>query len=270
MNWIYHSPSINRHINTQITMNFTEKMKSLSVGSSDRKTIPMASRQIGSWQVAVSRHPRTPRELTRRYDAAARNWARTVHRFQLEAAYRELLIESGAPAALARAGVKAHALDCGVGSGSLSIALSRILPKQIAHHGIDMSGEMLATADVAMRQAGLSSTLKQADILSIPYADQSFDVVMAAHVLEHLPEPRRALIEMTRVLKPGGLLFVCMTRRSFFGALIQVRWRTWAITERQGAGWLRDCHLSDIGFRPVKLGSCAGQASMALWALRPA
>ena len=230
----------------------------------------MASRQIGSWHVAVSRHPRTPGELANRYDAVARNWAQTAHRFQLESAYRKPLIESGAPAVLAHVGAQARSLDCGVGSGSLSIALNRTLPKPIAYHGIDMSGEMLATADAAMHQAGLSSTLKQADILSIPYADQSFDLVMAAHVLEHLPEPRRALIEMIRVLKPGGLLFICMTRRSFFGALIQIRWRTWAVTARQGVGWLRDCHLSDIGFQPVKLGSYAGQASMAFWARRPA
>ena len=195
---------------------------------------------------------------------------RTAHRFQLEPAYQEPLIESGAPAVLARAGAQARSLDCGIGSGSLSLSLNSTLSKQIAYHGIDMSSEMLTTADIAMQQAGLSPTLEQADILSIPYADQSFDLVMAAHVLEHLPGPRRALIEMIRVLKPGGLLFICMTLWSFFGALIQLRWRTWAITERQGVGWLRDCHLSAIGFRPVKLGSYAGQASMVFWAHRPA
>jgi len=160
-------------------------------------------------------------------------------------------------------------LDCGIGCGSLSIALNSILPDHVAFYGIDMSAAMLATADVMMRQTGLLPQLKQADIHSIPYADQSFDFVMAAHVLEHLPEPQRALNEMIRVLKPGGMLFVCMTRRSVFGALIQLRWRTWAITERQGVAWLQDCQLADIGFRPVNLGSYAGKASMAFWARRP-
>lgn len=230
----------------------------------------MASRRIGSWRVTVSRDLRSPAELAKRYDTVASTWSRTAHRLNLEAAYKKPLIESGAPTALARTGEKARVLDCGIGSGSLSIALNSTLPKQIAYHGIDMSGEMLATAEVAMRQVGLSSTLKQADILSIPYANQSFDLVMAAHVLEHLPEPRRALTEMVRVLKPGGRLFVCMTRRSVFGTLIQVRWRTWAVTDSQGVKWLRECHLSDIGFQPVMLGSYAGQASTAFWARRPA
>lgn len=250
-------------------MNDTEQLKGSSAGSPDLKTIPVASRQIGSWHFAISRRAWTPEELADRFDAVSGSWERTTHRFRVEDAYREPLIESGARTALASAGARARALDCGIGKGSLSIALDSILPKPIAYHGIDVSGEMLASAEVAMQQAGLSPKLKQADILSIPYADQSFDLVMAAHVLEHLTEPHRALTEMIRVLKPGGLLFVCMTRRSVFGSLIQLRWRTWAVTERRGVGWLHDCQLSDIEFLPVKLGSCAGQASLAFWARRP-
>ncbi|MEQ8510034.1 MAG: class I SAM-dependent methyltransferase [Rhodospirillaceae bacterium] len=248
-------------------MSVPEQLKAASVGLSAMKTIPVASRQFGSWYVAISRRIRTPLELANRYDALAGSWARTAHRFRLEDAYQEALIQSGARIALAGTGVQA--LDCGIGCGSLSIALDRILLKPVAYHGIDVSGEMLTSAEVAMQQAGLSPELKQADILSIPYPDQSFDLVMAAHVLEHLPDPCRAITEMVRVLKPGGLLFVCMTRRSVFGALIQLRWRTWAITQRQGVGWLRDCQLSNIACLPVKLGSCAGQASLAFWAHKP-
>ena len=250
-------------------MKLNKQTAGSSFNPSVQKTIPLTSHQFGSWQVAISRRPRAPEEMASRYDAVSGSWRRTARRFQLETAYREPLLACDAQAVLAHAGSEARVLDCGIGCGSLSIALNSILPDQIAYYGIDMSGEMLAAADAVMRQTGLSPQLKQADILSIPYADQSFDFVMAAHVLEHLPEPQRALNEMIRVLKPGGMLFVCMTRRSAFGALIQLRWRTWAITERQGVAWLRDCQLADIGFRPVNLGSCAGKASMAFWARRP-
>jgi demethylmenaquinone methyltransferase/2-methoxy-6-polyprenyl-1,4-benzoquinol methylase len=128
---------------------------------------------------------------------------------------------------------------------------------------------MLVTADAEMRRAGISAQLEQADIHSIPYADQTFDVVMAAHVLEHLPEPQNALSEMMRVLKPGGVLFICMTRRSVFGTFIQLRWRTWAVSERQGVTWLRDLDLENIGVQPISLGPCVGQASTAFWARKP-
>ena len=119
-----------------------------------------------------------------------------------------------------------------------------------------------------MQRAGLELHLQQADVMSLPYKDQSFDAVMAAHVLEHLPDPQRALAEMVRVLKPGGGVFLCVTRRSLFGALVQLLWRTWAITEQEGIAWLSASHLVEVGYQPVRLGS-AGFASTAFWARRP-
>lgn len=233
------------------------------------KTIPMTSHWFGSWEVAINRRPHAQQDLASQYDAASESWAQTSRRFQLETAYRKPLLACDAVSVLADAGPDARVLDCGIGSGSLSIALSNILPGPILYHGIDVSREMLITANAEMRRAGMSAQLEQADILSIPHADQYFDVVMAAHVLEHLPEPQLALTEMIRVLKPGGVLFVCMTRRSVFGTFIQLRWRTWAVSEQQGVTWLRDCHLENIGFQPVSMGSCAGQASVAFWAQKP-
>ncbi|GAB5509211.1 MAG: hypothetical protein Rhims3KO_06120 [Hyphomicrobiales bacterium] len=240
-----------------------------SIDPSSQQTIPMTNYRFGSWQVAISRQPRAKEDLASQYDAVSRNWQQMTRRYGLGAAYRRPLVASGAGAALGEVGSQATVLDCGIGSGALAIALSSILPESPKFCGIDLSGEMLARADVEMRRVGLTSELTQADILSIPYADASFDFVMAAHVLEHLPEPLCALKEMVRVLKPGGILFVCLTRRSKFGAFIQMWWRTWAITEQQGVAWLQVCRLKDIGFQPIRLGSCAGQASTAFWARRP-
>lgn len=240
-----------------------------SIDPSRQQPIPLTNYRFGSWQVAISRQPRAKEELARQYDAASRIWQRTTRRYGLDAAYRRSLVASGAGVALGKIGSQATVLDCGTGNGALAIALDGILPESPAFCGIDLSGEMLARAKVEMRKAGLTPELRQADILSIPYADESFDFVMAAHVLEHLPEPHHALREMVRVLKPGGMLFVCLVRRSGFGAFIQVRWRTWAITQQQGVTWLQACHLEDIGAQPFRLGSCAGLASTAFWGRRP-
>ncbi|WP_167853577.1 class I SAM-dependent methyltransferase [Roseovarius aestuariivivens] len=229
----------------------------------------MASRRIGSWEVLVKRLPLSSADLANRYDAASSRWERTAARFRLEAAYQEPLLTSHIATVLGQAGPQARVLDCGVGTGSLSIALDRILVDRVTFHSIDTSAKMLVRARSKMHAAGLRAHCQQADVLSLPYDDQSFDVVMAAHVLEHLPDPKRALREMIRVLKPGGMVFVCLTRPSLFGALIQLKWRTWAVTEKQGVAWLHDCQLADVGCEPVHLGACAGVASTAFWARRP-
>ncbi|MGC1498074.1 MAG: class I SAM-dependent methyltransferase [Sulfitobacter sp.] len=232
------------------------------------KSIPMMVQQIGSWEVLINRRPRTPQELTSRYDALSESWGRITRRLQLETAYRKPLKASGISAMLDHHGPDAWVLDCGIGNGSLSIALNSILPRSAQFHGIDMSAKMLVSAGALLQEAGIQPHLKQANVLSLPYDDQSFDVVMAAHILEHLSDPQLALSEMFRVLKPGGMIFVCMTRPSFFGALIQLRWRTWAISEDQGITWLLNCNLTEIDLQPVHLGSCAGHASTAFWARR--
>ncbi|SEN03596.1 demethylmenaquinone methyltransferase / 2-methoxy-6-polyprenyl-1,4-benzoquinol methylase [Roseovarius tolerans] len=232
------------------------------------QAIPMATRRIGSWEVRISRHPLSTTDLTRRYDAMSGRWERTARRFQLTAAYQQPLMISQIAKGLTQVGPKPRILDCGIGNGSLSIALHGILENQVDYHGIDTSADMIVQASTMMRHAGLRPQLQQADVLSLPYDDQSFDVVMAAHVLEHLSAPKRALKEMIRVLKPGGMIFVCMTRPSIFGGFVQLKWRTWAITEQQGIAWLQDCDLADIGCQPVHFTSCAGTASTAFWARR--
>ncbi|SIT16513.1 demethylmenaquinone methyltransferase / 2-methoxy-6-polyprenyl-1,4-benzoquinol methylase [Roseivivax lentus] len=232
--------------------------------------ILMASRRIGSWEVLVTRRPLSSVDLANRYDAASGSWERMAARFQLEAAYKEPLLTSHIATVLGQVGPEARVLDCGVGSGSLSIALDSILTDRVTFHGIDTSAKMLVQARSKMHVAGLRAHYRQADVLSLPYDDQFFDVVMAAHVLEHLPDPKHALREMIRVLKPGGMVFVCATRPSLFGTLIQLKWRTWAVTEKQGVAWLHDCQLADVGYEPVHLGACAGVASTAFWARRPA
>jgi SAM-dependent methyltransferase len=48
----------------------------------------------------------------------------------------------------------------------------------------------------------------ESDILDIPVPDHSFDVVLCTEVLEHVPEPIKAVRELARVLRPGGILML--------------------------------------------------------------
>jgi SAM-dependent methyltransferase len=49
--------------------------------------------------------------------------------------------------------------------------------------------------------------MEVADITAIPHPDESFDAVVCSHVLEHVPEDRRAMAEVRRVLRPGGAAY---------------------------------------------------------------
>jgi SAM-dependent methyltransferase len=51
-------------------------------------------------------------------------------------------------------------------------------------------------------------TLVEASVLELPFPDASFDAVFYHHVIEHVPDARRSLDELNRVLRPGGWLYV--------------------------------------------------------------
>lgn len=73
--------------------------------------------------------------------------------------------------------------------------------------GLDAAGIEPGLSGIAMaRERGV--VLEQGTAESLPYSDNTFDVVHSHHVFEHLADPMTAAREAYRVLKPGGLLFI--------------------------------------------------------------
>jgi SAM-dependent methyltransferase len=68
----------------------------------------------------------------------------------------------------------------------------------------DMSAGMLTETRASLTQLGHVFTYMQADAQAIPFRDESFDAVIANHMLYHVPDIPRALTEFRRVLKPTG------------------------------------------------------------------
>jgi len=60
--------------------------------------------------------------------------------------------------------------------------------------------------------SGLVARAVRADLLSLPFPDASFDVVMASEVLEHIPDDDVAMAEISRVVRPGGRVAVTVPR----------------------------------------------------------
>lgn len=104
-------------------------------------------------------------------------------------------------------------LDVGCGPGSITIELADHVARV---EGIDAAAEAIATARAAAR----SSTrigFRIGEAHDLPYDDDSFDVVYAHQVLQHLRDPVGALREARRVLRPGGLIAV---RDADYGTMV--------------------------------------------------
>jgi ubiquinone/menaquinone biosynthesis C-methylase UbiE len=78
----------------------------------------------------------------------------------------------------------------------------------------DMSDGMLRETRAALAQLGRSFTYMQADAQAIPFGDESFDAVIANHMLYHVPDIPRALGEVSRVLKPSGFCYAATMGRA--------------------------------------------------------
>lgn len=128
---------------------------------------------------------------------------------------------ANAPTCRYPAGPPIRILDVATGTGELAILMGRKLKQLgLCSHpwinagplitGIDFSREMLAVGQAKVRQAGLEKVvrLEWADALSLPFPDNTFDLVTSGWALRNFSNLPRALREMVRVAKPGGQVFL--------------------------------------------------------------
>lgn len=99
-------------------------------------------------------------------------------------------------------------LDVGCGPGTVTSGLARAVAPGLVT-GLDAAADVLATAREHAAETGLANLeFVEGDVYALDYADDTFDVVYANQLLQHLSEPVAALQEMRRVLRHGGLLGV--------------------------------------------------------------
>lgn len=113
-------------------------------------------------------------------------------------------------------------LDCGAGGPVPPVAL-------FAQHGfeacgIDIGSEQLESAKQFCAALGIEVDLRQGDMRALPFEDESFDYVFEHYAMCHLSKEDtvKAVSEMQRVLKPGGMAFFGVIStdcwpKSFFG-----------------------------------------------------
>lgn len=105
-------------------------------------------------------------------------------------------------------------LDAGAGDGRLAVELATAGARVIA---LDRSGGMLGLARERARAMEVPLWAVQGVVEGLPFPSATFDRVVVSTVLCFSPDPRKALAELARVLKPGGVLVLAELGR----------WSTW-------------------------------------------
>ncbi|MGH9859878.1 MAG: methyltransferase domain-containing protein [Candidatus Acidiferrales bacterium] len=162
---------------------------------------------------------------------------------------------------------QASLLEIGCGTGPLLVAAKNYA----ARIGVDIALRWLVVAKKRLEQARLGVPLVCACAEALPFRDGTFDRVVCDSALEHFRDPREALAQMHRVMRPHAALFIATPNRFSIGpdpqtgipagSLLPDAW-TAAIVTRQGgippkrrllsAGTL--CKLlADAGFRDIRL-----------------
>jgi len=151
------------------------------------------------------------------------------------------------------------ALDVGCGPGRLSLHLARTTPG-LAVTGIDISPDMIALARRRAAAVNLKDRLdfQVADVGSLPFPENEFDLVVSTLSMHHWPDPVRGLAEIRRVLKPTGRAYIYdladwilrLTHHGVPGATILAE--APFASESIGAIW-------SVGPVPVATGFCLGR-----------
>ncbi|MCK4333906.1 class I SAM-dependent methyltransferase [candidate division WOR-3 bacterium] len=102
--------------------------------------------------------------------------------------------------------------------------------------GVDADHDAIETA----KRTGSPVNLIEADASDLPFPNESFDRILCVHLLEHLPDPKKAIGEMARVLKPQGCAVIVVPCERIQG-------------DTAFAGWVRLKNLHLHRFRPPQI-----------------
>lgn len=138
------------------------------------------------------------RDVSHRYfESVASNWKELRHGAQGDDAAVQDVLRAVSP--------DSTLLEIGCGTGAL---LERLLPRPGVTIGVDYSQAMLDEARAALAKKNCSADLRLGHLEHLPLGDESVDAVVAYMVLHHVSDPRIALKDAARVLRPGGTLTV--------------------------------------------------------------
>jgi ubiquinone/menaquinone biosynthesis C-methylase UbiE len=128
------------------------------------------------------------------------------HHDSVLASHRTRTAENSAAYLLPHLAAGQRLLDVGCGPGTISVDLAaRVAPGAVV--ALDREAGVLTEVErLALERGAGNLSTASGDVYALGFDDDSFDVVHAHQVLQHLTDPVAALAEMRRVTRPGGLI----------------------------------------------------------------
>lgn len=160
-------------------------------------------------------------------------------------------VEHEAAAAIIRAGKLTHSsrvIEIGIGTGRIALPLAKRVGEM---HGLDLSRPMMLR--LRAKQTDEPIYLAQGDATRLPYADHSFDAVVAVHVFHLIPNWQGVISELARVLKPNAPVIHCWSESDEEFKMLWEAWRSAVPNDEAadvGLRWNRnEGALEEIGWR---------------------
>lgn len=143
----------------------------------------------------------------------SRGWNWSVVRGESAESWREPAIESFWLAERWKAAGKTEFLDLGCGLGRHSVLFAGY---GFSVHSMDISEEALTRTREWAEKEGLTLDYRQGDMLSLPYESESMDCIYSRNVINHTDTAglKKAVSEISRVLKPGGEIYLTLASKS--------------------------------------------------------
>lgn len=170
---------------------------------------------------------------TLRYDAAAPRWGDKMRTLGYYDGYLGFLSSQDR-----RPAHDMRVIDVGAGTAAFAEAWVALngQPKHLTL--VEPSRAMLEYGQAALIGRGIApqcvqSTLEGADL-------EPSDVILAAHMIEHCPDPLMALRQMRALLRPGGRLYLVVSKPHWCNAIIWLQWRHRTFKEEEILSLLRD------------------------------
>lgn len=182
-------------------------------------------------------------ELTPTHREVIQSWHRGFRLLSHTRAYADLFAHLQRDSLLQTFRDGGQVLDCSIGTVAFSLTLTNV---RVQMDGINITPHMYHQAYNTPARAGVNVRVYHGEVDCLPFASETFDMVVSAPRLEQAEGLRDGIVEMTRVLRPGAPLVIILNDHSAANPANTLSWHYPTVTAAQLIHWMHTLGLKDV------------------------